>query len=57
MSDNIYGGILYPNSSFIIDKIYSNYADAYYNAATDSILIGRYVLIAYTERPLSYAIR
>lgn len=52
MSNSIYGGILYPNSSFHIDKVYSSFKEANDNAATDNVLLGRYVLIAYTERAL-----
>ena len=57
MNNSIYGGILYPNSSFHIDKIYSNFKEANDNAANDNVLLGRYVLIAYTELPLSYSRR
>ena len=48
MAQNIYGGISYPNTSFIFDKIYNSYADAVAGCkAGDSILVSRYVLIQY----------
>ena len=56
MSNNV-SNILYPNSSFIIDKIYTSYKEACNKAATDGIFLGRYVLIAYTEQALPYATR
>lgn len=46
---NIYNGINYPHSSFVFDKIYRNYIEAQSNVATDNILLGRYVLIAYCD--------
>ena len=54
MNENLYGGISYPNSSFIFDAVYSSYSDAMENANKDGILIGRYVLIAYSDIPISY---
>ena len=47
MAENLYGGISYPNTSFIFDKIYNNYTEAINNVSNDGILIGRYILIAY----------
>ena len=54
MAENLYGGISYPNSSFIFDAVYSSYSDAMEKANKDGILIGRYVLIAYSDIPISY---
>ena len=53
---NIYGGQSIP-SWHQFDKIYNNYAEANNNASTDNVLLGRYVLIAYTTKPLSYSDR
>lgn len=48
MTQNIYGGISYPNTSFVFDKIYDSYADAVDGCNEgDSILVGRYILIQY----------
>ena len=47
MAENLYGGISYPNTSFIFDRIYNSYADANNNCIGDSVLIGRYILIQY----------
>ena len=47
MAENLYGGISYPNTSFIFDNIYSSYKETKEKAAEDNILIGRYILIAY----------
>lgn len=48
MAENLYGGISYPNTSFIFDRTYNSYADASIGCAEgDSILIGRYILIQY----------
>ena len=47
MDENLYGGISYPNTSFVFDKIYNNYTEAINNVSNDGILIGRYILIAY----------
>ena len=48
MAENIYGGISYPNTSFVFDKIYNSYADAVAGCkAGDSVLVSRYVLIQY----------
>lgn len=48
MAQNIYGGISYPNTSFVFDKIYNSYADAIAGCkAGDSVLVSRYVLIQY----------
>lgn len=52
MLDNLYGGISYPNTSFVFDKIYNNFTQANEKANTDNVLVGRFILIAYTERPL-----
>ena len=57
MAENLYGGISYPNSSFIFDAVYSSYSDAMENANKDGILIGRYVLIAYSDIPISYDVQ
>lgn len=54
MAENLYGGISYPNTSFIFDAVYSSYSDAMEKANKDGILIGRYVLIAYSDIPISY---
>lgn len=54
MAENLYGGISYPNSSFIFDAVYSSYSNAMEKADNDGILIGRYVLIAYSDTPISY---
>ena len=48
MAQNMYGGISYPNSSFIFDKTYDSYADAMVGCKKgDSVLVSRYVLIQY----------
>ena len=47
MTENLYGGISYPNTSFIFDRTYNSYADASNECIGDSVLIGRYVLIQY----------
>ena len=48
MAENIYGGISYPNTSFVFDRTYDSYADAVAGCeAGDSILVGRYILIQY----------
>ena len=48
MAQNIYGGISYPNTSFVFDKIYNSYADAVAGCkAGDSVLVSRYILIQY----------
>lgn len=57
MSNNIYGGITYPNSPFSFDRTYDNYKMAMDNAANDGILIGRYILITYCDDVLSYGER
>jgi hypothetical protein len=48
-NNDLYGGMLYPNSSFVIDKTYSSFTEANANANSDEVLVGRYVLIAYTS--------
>lgn len=45
--ENIYGGQTYINSSFVFDKIYANTQEAKAGAATDGVLLGRYILIKY----------
>ena len=57
MAENLYGGISYPNSSFIFDAVYSSYSEAMKKANEDGILIGRYVLIAYSNTPISYDVQ
>ena len=57
MSTNIYGGIIYPNSSFIFDRIYNNYEEAINSVNNDGVLLGRYVLITYCEEALSQDVR
>ena len=57
MAENLYGGISYPNSSFIFDAVYSSYSKAMEKANNDGILIGRYVLIAYSNTPISYDVQ
>ena len=47
MAENLYGGISYPNNSFVFDRIYNSYADASNECIGDSVLIGRYILIQY----------
>ena len=48
MAQNMYGGISYPNTSFIFDKIYNSYADAVIGCEVgDSVLVSRYILIQY----------
>ena len=48
MAQNIYGGISYPNTSFVFDKIYNSYADAVAGCNEgDSVLVSRYILIQY----------
>ena len=48
MAQNIYGGISYPNTSFVFDKIYNSYADAVAGCKEgDSVLVSRYILIQY----------
>lgn len=47
MAENLYGGISYPNTSFIFDRTYNSYADASDKCIRDSVLIGRYILIQY----------
>jgi hypothetical protein len=53
MNNNLYGGITYPNSSFIFDAFYSNYTNALAGAANDGVLIGRYVLVKYSNAVLT----
>lgn len=48
----MYGGIVYPDNSFVFDKIYNSFTQANEKANTDNVLVGRFILIAYTERPL-----
>lgn len=62
MAENLYGGISYPNTSFIFDKVYPSYNEA--QAALiktgedkDQVLIGRYVLVAYCEQALKQDVR
>ena len=47
MAENLYGGISYPNTSFVFDRTYNSYADASNECIGDSVLIGRYILIQY----------
>lgn len=48
MAQNIYGGISYPNTSFVFDRTYPSYADAVAGCEEgDSVLVGRYILIQY----------
>lgn len=49
MNKNLYGGINYPASSFVFDKVYSNYTEAMEKISNDEILIGRYILVAYCD--------
>lgn len=49
MANNLYGGIAYPQSSFVFDKICSSYTEAKSKVSTDGVLIGRYILIAYSS--------
>lgn len=48
MNETVYGVNL-PNSCFTFDKVYENAADARTKAATDGVLIGRYILIKYCD--------
>ena len=57
MSENIYGGITIPSSPFIFDRYYDNYAAATAAAASDGIMYGRYVLVAYSQTLFDYAKR
>lgn len=57
MSENIYGGIIIPSSPFIFDKYYDNYTAAAAAAASDGIMYGRYVLVAYSQSLFDYAKR
>ena len=52
MSNNMYGGITYPNSPFSFDRTYYNYTTAVGNATDDGVLIGRYVLVQYCDEVL-----
>jgi hypothetical protein len=47
MGNNFYGGIIYPNNSFVFDKIYNSFKEANDNVNTDAVLVGRYILVAY----------
>ena len=48
MSNNLtYGGIVYPDNPFVFDKIYQNLNEAKSKVNEDSVLVGRYILIAY----------
>ena len=47
MAENLYGGISYPNPSFVFDRTYNSYANASNKCIGDSVLIGRYILIQY----------
>lgn len=48
MSNNLtYGGIVYPDNPFVFDKIYNNFKKANDNVDTDTVLVGRYILVAY----------
>ena len=49
----IYNNIIYPNSSFVFDKIYPNYKTACENVGADGVLVGRYVLVSYTDYSLT----
>jgi hypothetical protein len=53
MANNLYGGISYPNSSFVFDKIYSSYAEADSHKQDDGVLVGRYILVAYCDTAFS----
>lgn len=57
MNKNLYGGISYPASSFVFDKVYNNYAEAINNISEDGILIGRYILVAYCDTALSQDVK
>lgn len=54
MSNNIYGGITYPGTGLVFDKIYDNYKQAKDNVENDGVMLGRYVLIKYCERAFGY---
>lgn len=49
MINGVYGGIMYPHSSFVFDKIYNNFKEANDNVDTDTVLVGRYILVAYCD--------
>lgn len=55
MSTNLlYGSDNYaPNTPFFFDKIYENFATAYASANSDGVMIGRYILIAYSSEAYS----
>ena len=60
MSNLLYGGISYPNTSFCFDRVYSSFKEASesVNAETaagigDGVLLNRYILICYSEKALS----
>lgn len=47
MGSNLYGGISYPDNSFVFDKIYTSESEALKGAKTDGVLLGRYILVSY----------
>lgn len=47
MMGSLYGGITYPNSPFIYDKVYNSLKEANQNANNDGVLLGRYIFIQY----------
>ena len=50
MSNNLtYGGIIYPDNSFVFDKIYNNFYEASEDVGNDTVLVGRYILVAYCD--------
>jgi hypothetical protein len=55
MSTNLlYGSDNYaPNTPFFFDKIYENFATAYALANSDGVMVGRYILIAYSSEAYS----
>lgn len=42
---SLYGGMTYPGTPFIFDKIYKNKKDADEGLTKDGILIGRYIYV------------
>lgn len=53
MINGVYGGIMYPHSSFVFDKVYDNYTAMMNGKVSDGVLVGRYVLISYCDVPLT----
>lgn len=52
MPNNIYGGVVYPHSSFVFDHVYHNYKEAEESVKTGALFVGRYILICYCPQAL-----